>query len=147
MYNVKSMQASEFIAHDEILETLAYASANKNNASLIDSIIAKAKERKGLSHREAAVLLDCELDEKNQEIRFRHSNTKKCRTFITHFSSKPYQHIAYVDITRYRHRYSRCQYFFICRIICISRYRCRYGIERNITEFCRRSHGTPFQAL
>ena len=63
MYNVKSMQASEFIAHDEILETLAYASANKNNASLIDSIIAKAKERKGLSHREAAVLLDCELDE------------------------------------------------------------------------------------
>ena len=68
MYNVKSMQASEFIAHDEILETLAYASANKNNASLIDSIIAKAKERKGLSHREAAVLLDCELDEKNQEI-------------------------------------------------------------------------------
>ena len=40
MYNVKSMQASEFIAHDEILETLAYASANKNNASLIDSIIA-----------------------------------------------------------------------------------------------------------
>ena len=53
MYNVKSMQASEFIAHDEILETLAYASANKNNASLIDSIIAKAKERKGLSHREA----------------------------------------------------------------------------------------------
>ena len=65
MYNVKSMQASEFIAHDEILETLAYASANKNNASLIDSIIDKAKERKGLSHREAAVLLDCELDEKN----------------------------------------------------------------------------------
>ena len=68
MYNVKSMQASEFIAHDEILETLAYASANKNNASLIDSTIAKAKERKGLSHRKAAVLLDCELDEKNQEL-------------------------------------------------------------------------------
>lgn len=43
MYNVKSMQASEFIAHDEILETLAYASANKNNASLIDSIIAKQR--------------------------------------------------------------------------------------------------------
>ena len=68
MYNVKSMQAGEFIAHDEILDTLAYASANKNNAALIDSIIAKAKERKGLSHREAAVLLDCELDDKNQEI-------------------------------------------------------------------------------
>lgn len=68
MYNVKSMQAGEFIANDEILDTLAYASANKNNAALIDSIIAKAKERKGLSHREAAVLLDCELEDKNQEI-------------------------------------------------------------------------------
>ena len=68
MYNVKSMQASEFIAHDEILETLAYASANKNNASLIDSIIAKAKERKGLSHREASVLLACEDPEILDEI-------------------------------------------------------------------------------
>lgn len=68
MYNVKSMQASEFIDHDEITATLAYAAANKNNAVLIDSIIAKAKERKGLSHREAAVLLDCELEDKNAEI-------------------------------------------------------------------------------
>lgn len=62
------MQASEFIDHDEITATLAYAAANKNNAVLIDSIIAKAKERKGLSHREAAVLLDCELEDKNAEI-------------------------------------------------------------------------------
>ncbi len=76
MYNVKSMQASEFIAHDEILETLAYASANKNNASLIDSIIAKAKERKGLSHREAAVLLDCELDEKIRKFCFGRTDQK-----------------------------------------------------------------------
>ncbi len=68
MYNVKSMQASEFIDHDEITATLAYAAANKNNAVLIDSIIAKAKERKGLSHREAAVLLDCELEDRNAEI-------------------------------------------------------------------------------
>ena len=68
MYNVKSMQASKFIDHDEITATLAYAAANKNNAVLIDSIIAKAKERKGLSHREAAVLLDCELEDKNAEI-------------------------------------------------------------------------------
>ena len=62
------MQASEFIDHDEITATLAYAAANKNNAVLIDSIIAKAKERKGLSHREAAVLLDCELEDRNAEI-------------------------------------------------------------------------------
>lgn len=68
MYNVKSMQASEFIDHNEITATLAYAAANKNNTVLIDSIIAKAKELKGLSHREATVLLDCELEDKNAEI-------------------------------------------------------------------------------
>ncbi len=39
-----------------------------NNVELIDNIIAKAKERKGLSHREAAVLLDCDIEEKNEEI-------------------------------------------------------------------------------
>ncbi len=68
MYNVKSMRATEFIDHNEIQETLTYAAANKNNVTLIDGIIAKAKERKGLSHREAAVLLDCELQDKNKEI-------------------------------------------------------------------------------
>ncbi len=68
MYNPKSMKAEEFISHPEVLETLAYAEANKHNAVLIDSILAKAKLRKGLTHREAAVLLDCDLEEKNQEI-------------------------------------------------------------------------------
>lgn len=68
MYNAASKKATEFIDHEEILETLAYAEANRHNAELIDSIIAKAKERKGLSHREAAVLLDCDIEEKNQEI-------------------------------------------------------------------------------
>ena len=58
----------EFINHEEILETLSYAEANKHNVELIDQIIAKAKERKGLSHREAAVLLDCDIEEKNEEI-------------------------------------------------------------------------------
>ena len=43
MYNVKSMQASEFIAHDEILETLAYASANKNNARLSTVLLLKQR--------------------------------------------------------------------------------------------------------
>ncbi len=68
MYNPKSPHAEEFISHEEILETLAYAQQNKQNLELIDRIIAKAKLRKGLSHREAAVLLDCEIEEKNQEI-------------------------------------------------------------------------------
>lgn len=68
MYDVKSMKAEEFIADTEVLDTLAYAGDNKNNVELIDKIIAKAKERKGLTHREAAVLLDCDIPEKNAEI-------------------------------------------------------------------------------
>lgn len=68
MYNSKSSKAEEFIDHQEILETLDYAQANKQNLALIDEIIEKAKLRKGLSHREAAVLLDCDIPEKNQEI-------------------------------------------------------------------------------
>ena len=68
MYNVKSAKAEEFICHDEILATLNYAKENKNNVQLIDKIITKAKERKGLSHREASILLECEIPEKNAEI-------------------------------------------------------------------------------
>ncbi|WOC31485.1 MULTISPECIES: [FeFe] hydrogenase H-cluster radical SAM maturase HydG [Caproicibacterium] len=68
MYNPKSLKAEEFISHEEVLETLEYAKANCRNAELIDRILEKAKLRKGLSHREAAVLLDCQIPEKNQEI-------------------------------------------------------------------------------
>jgi 2-iminoacetate synthase len=68
MYNPKSLKAGEFIDHEEVLETLAYAEKNKNNAALIDAIIEKARQRKGLTHREAAVLLDCGIEEKNQEL-------------------------------------------------------------------------------
>ena len=50
-YNLHSQKAEEFINHEEILETLAYAEENKHNIPLIDSIIEKAKLRKGLSHR------------------------------------------------------------------------------------------------
>ena len=67
-YNPHSQKAEEFINHEEILETLAYAEENKHNIPLIDSIIEKAKLRKGLSHREAMVLLDCDIPEKNEEI-------------------------------------------------------------------------------
>ncbi len=68
MYNPASKIAEEFIDHQEILETLAYAEENKNNEALITELIEKAKLRKGLSHREASVLLACEIEEKNQEI-------------------------------------------------------------------------------
>lgn len=68
MYNPKSLKAEEFINHEEILDTLEYAEQNKNNIELIDQIIAKAKELKGLSHREASVLLACEIPEKIAEV-------------------------------------------------------------------------------
>ena len=68
MYNVRSMKAEEFICHDEVMASLEYADANKDNAELIDLIINKAKERKGLSHREASVLLACDIPEKVQEL-------------------------------------------------------------------------------
>lgn len=68
MYDPKSLKAEEFICHDEVLETLDYAQKNKDNVELIDSIIEKAKKRKGLSHREASILLACEIPEKIQEI-------------------------------------------------------------------------------
>ena len=67
-YDPKSLKAEEFINHEEIEETLRYAEENKHNAELIDSILEKAKLRKGLSHREAEVLLDCDIPEKNEEI-------------------------------------------------------------------------------
>ena len=53
MYDVNSKHADDFINHQEILETLAYADANKNNRELIEALIDKAALRKGLSHREA----------------------------------------------------------------------------------------------
>lgn len=67
-YDPKSLKAEEFINHEEIEETLRYAEENKHNAELIDNILEKAKLRKGLSHREAEVLLDCDIPEKNEEI-------------------------------------------------------------------------------
>ena len=76
IYNPKSLKAEEFINDAEIRETLAYAEKNKGNAALIDEILEKARPRKtetgtvcrGLSHREASVLLACEIPEKVQEI-------------------------------------------------------------------------------
>ena len=64
MYDVYSKCADDFINHEEILETLAYADENKDNLALVESLIEKAKLRKGLSHKEASVLLACENEEK-----------------------------------------------------------------------------------
>ncbi len=68
MYDQKSAHAEEFIDHQEILDTLAYADAHKRDAAVIGAVLEKARLRKGLDHREASVLLACELEEKNQEI-------------------------------------------------------------------------------
>ena len=68
MYDVKSMCADDFINDDEIRDTLAYADAHKADVELIDQIIEKAKLRKGLTHREASVLLACELPDKLAEV-------------------------------------------------------------------------------
>lgn len=67
-YDRESKKAEEFINHEEILETLRYAEENKHNEALIAQILEKAKKRTGLEHREAMVLLDCDIEEKNQEI-------------------------------------------------------------------------------
>ena len=68
MYNPKSLKAEEFIDHAEVLATLKWAEENKTNAALIDEVLRKAEERKGLSHREAALLLDCALEDKNAKM-------------------------------------------------------------------------------
>ena len=68
MYNPKSHNAEEFISHNEVLDTLKYSGENKNNVELIDQILAKARLGKGLTHREASVLLNCDIEEKNKEI-------------------------------------------------------------------------------
>lgn len=76
VYNPKSLKAEEFINDDEIMETLRYAEENKNNIELIDSILEKARPVKtangthcaGLTHREASVLLACEIPEKIEEM-------------------------------------------------------------------------------
>ncbi len=58
-YNAASRNAVEFISDEEILQTMEYASAHNGDMVLIDEILAKAAEGKGLNHREAAVLLEC----------------------------------------------------------------------------------------
>lgn len=59
MYLPNSTKAAEFLCHEEILQTLSYAQENRTNFPLIQEILEKAKQQKGLNHREASVLLAC----------------------------------------------------------------------------------------
>jgi 2-iminoacetate synthase len=68
MYNPKSEKAEDFISHREILDTLEYAARVKDDMPLVDGILAKARETKGLTHREASVLLACDNPDKVNEI-------------------------------------------------------------------------------
>ncbi|MEA4899344.1 [FeFe] hydrogenase H-cluster radical SAM maturase HydG [Bacillota bacterium Meth-B3] len=76
VYNPNSMKAEEFINDGEILETIRYAQQNKRNIPLIDSLLEKARPKKtasgvhcaGLTHREASVLLACDIPEKVAEM-------------------------------------------------------------------------------
>jgi 2-iminoacetate synthase len=68
MYNPESEKAEEFISHEEILNTLEYARRVKDDMSVVDGILEKARETKGLTHREASVLLACDREDKIREI-------------------------------------------------------------------------------
>ena len=60
MYNPKSEKATEFIDHEEILESIKFADEKVNDFAYIESILEKASKAQGLTHREAATLLQCE---------------------------------------------------------------------------------------
>lgn len=68
MYQKQSHIATEFIDDTEIQESIAYAEQNKHNRTLIQSVLEKAKKEKGLSHREALLLLECDLPDYNEQI-------------------------------------------------------------------------------
>ena len=76
IYNPKSLKAEEFINHEEILDTIRYAEENKHNVALIDALLEKARPKKtdhgtfcsGLTHREASVLLACDIPEKVEQM-------------------------------------------------------------------------------
>ena len=68
MYKKESRKAEEFICHEEIIETLDYAKQHANNLGTVRSILEKARACKGLTHREAAILLECSDPQLTDEI-------------------------------------------------------------------------------
>ena len=67
-YNPASGEAEEFINHQEILDTLEYASGHRNDRALVEALLEKAAKCSGLTHREAAVLLECDDPELTERI-------------------------------------------------------------------------------
>lgn len=75
-YDPRSLKAEDFINDEEIQATLKYAEENKYNIALIDEILEKARPKKkgngyvctGLTHREASVLLACDLPDKIEQM-------------------------------------------------------------------------------
>ena len=77
MYNVHSAEAEEFINHQEILDTIAWAEENKNNKEAVEALIERARDCKGLTHREAALLLACEDPELVEKCMRRQRKSKR----------------------------------------------------------------------
>lgn len=67
-YNPKSLKAEEFISHEEILATLQSAEHNSRNRAMIEAVLEKARQHNGLTHREASLLLACELPDLNEQL-------------------------------------------------------------------------------
>lgn len=67
-YDVKSENAEEFINHEEILRTIEFGKENAHNRKMIEEILEKAKDAKGLTHKEAFVLLSCEEEDLNEKM-------------------------------------------------------------------------------
>jgi len=68
MYNPKSSRAEEFIDNEEVLSSLEEASRESKNRGRVLQILEKAALMKGLTHREAAILMDCDDPELEQKI-------------------------------------------------------------------------------
>lgn len=68
MYDPKSKDANEFICHEEVEESLAQAKAQAVDPAVISQLLDKAAQYKGLTHREAAVLLNVESPEVLEDI-------------------------------------------------------------------------------
>ena len=68
MYDAKSLRAAEFIDDAEIRASLEWAEQNKHNKALVEELLEKARQYRGLTHREASVLLSCDLPEENEKI-------------------------------------------------------------------------------
>ena len=80
MYNPKSKTATEFISDSEILSTIEYARENAGNRALVESVLEKARAFKGLTHREAALLLECNDPDLTERV-FRLANEIKHRFY------------------------------------------------------------------